>query len=436
MRKTTLLLIDIALLYGSLVVMLALRYQNNLAEQFAIHLLPFTIIFVIWLVIFYISNLYDQRTLRNTIFFYSRLFEAIVVATVISTSFFYLIPFFGIAPKTNLALFIVIFAILEFGGRFLFNSVVETRFKKLTLIVGDNDQAQELALFIKENPQLGYAVKEIIDTKQTAHLSEIMTTPNLDTIVISPSAYQTPEIRDIFYKALGRKINFYGLATFYERLTGRVPLDAIDQIWFLENLSEGNKRAYETLKRFSDIIFGLIFGTISLVLYPFVIMAIQLGSPGPLFYTQTRIGRLGKSFKMIKFRTMILDAEAGTGAVWAKDDDQRVTGIGKFLRRSRIDELPQLWNIIKGEMSLVGPRAERPEFHETLKREVPFYEERYLIKPGLSGWAQINYPYGASVKDAAEKLKYDLYYIKNRSFLLDFGIILKTIRIALSQAGK
>src|SRR3990167_294077 len=436
MRKTTLLLIDVALLYGSLVAMLSLRYQSNLGGQFAIHLLPLTIFFVIWLVIFYISNLYDQRTLRNTIFFYSRLFEAIIVATVISTSFFYLIPFFGIAPKTNLALFILIFTMLEFGGRSLFNSIVETRFKKLILIVGDNEQAQELTLFIKENPQLGYTVKEIIDIQQTAHLSEVMTTANLDTIVISPSAYQTPEIRDIFYKALGQKINFYGLATFYERLTGRVPLDAIDQIWFLENLSEGNKRVYETLKRFYDIIFGLIFGTISLVLYPFVIISIQLGSPGPLFYTQTRIGRLGKSFKMIKFRTMILDAEASTGAVWAKDDDQRVTGIGKFLRRSRIDELPQLWNIIKGEMSLVGPRAERPEFHETLKREVPFYEERYLIKPGLSGWAQINYPYGASVKDAAEKLKYDLYYIKNRSFLLDLGIILKTIRIALSQAGK
>ena len=436
MRKTTLLLIDVALLYGSLVAMLALRYQSNLGGQFAIHLLPLTIIFVIWLVIFYISNLYDQRTLRNTIFFYSRLFEAIIVATVISTSFFYLIPFFGIAPKTNLALFILIFTMLEFGGRSLFNSIVETRFKKLILIVGDNEQAQELTLFIKENPQLGYTVKEIIDIQQTAHLSEVMTTANLDTIVISPSAYQTPEIRDIFYKALGQKINFYGLATFYERLTGRVPLDAIDQIWFLENLSEGNKRVYETLKRFYDIIFGLIFGTISLVLYPFVIISIQLGSPGPLFYTQTRIGRLGKSFKMIKFRTMILDAEASTGAVWAQDNDQRVTGIGKFLRRSRIDELPQLWNIVKGEMSLVGPRAERPEFHDTLKREVPFYEERYLIKPGLSGWAQINYPYGASVKDAAEKLKYDLYYIKNRSFLLDLGIILKTIRIALSQAGK
>lgn len=133
---------------------------------------------------------------------------------------------------------------------------------------------------------------------------------------------------------------------------------------------------------------------------------------------------------------MVLNAEAKTGAIWAQDGDNRITSVGKFLRRTRIDELPQLWNIIKGEMSLVGPRAERPEFHETLKREVPFYEERYLIKPGLSGWAQINYPYGASIKDSAEKLKYDLYYIKNRSFLLDLGIILKTIRIALSQAGK
>lgn len=436
MRKLTLLFIDIALLYGSLVAMLALRYRGDIARYFGVHFLPFSIIFIIWLIVFYIANLYDPRTLRNGIFFYSRLFESIIVATVISTSFFYLIPFFGIAPKTNLVLFIIIFTALEFGGRSLFNGIVETKFKKSILIVGNNDQAQELAEFIKENPQLGYTLREIIDAQQTTHLSEALATPNLDTIVISPDAYQVSKITEIFYKALGRKINFYSLATFYERLTGRVPLGAINQIWFLENLSEGSKQTYEILKRFGDIVFGLIFGAMSLILYPFVIIAVQFGSPGPLFYTQTRIGRLGKSFEMIKFRTMIHNAEAGTGAVWAQDGDQRITGIGKFLRRSRIDELPQLWNIIKGEMSLVGPRAERPEFHDLLKKEVPFYEERYLIKPGLSGWAQINYPYGSSVKDSAEKLKYDLYYIKNRSFLLDLGIILKTIRIALSQAGK
>lgn len=436
MRRTTLLFTDIALLYGSLIAMLALRYQDNFIQPFTIHFLPFTIIFIIWLLVFYIANLYDPRTLRNGIFFYSRFFESIIVATVISISFFYLIPFFGITPKTNLMLFIAIFTVLEFGWRSLFNGVVETKFKKLILIVGDNDQAQELAIFIKENPQLGYALKGIIDAKNTSHLAEALAISELDTIVISPDVYHLSKITNIFYKSLGQKINFYSLATFYERLTGRVPLDAIDQIWFLENLSEGNKRTYETLKRFYDIVFGLIFGIVSLVFYPFVVIAIQLSSPGPLFYTQTRIGQLGKSFKIIKFRTMVLNAEAKTGAIWAQDGDNRITSVGKFLRRTRIDELPQLWNIIKGEMSLVGPRAERPEFHETLKREVPFYEERYLIKPGLSGWAQINYPYGASIKDSAEKLKYDLYYIKNRSFLLDLGIILKTIRIALSQAGK
>jgi len=436
MRKPALLLTDIFLLYSSLVAMLGFRYKEGFASQFSIHLLPFTIIFVLWLVIFYIANLYDPQTLRNSIFFYSRFFKSIAVATVISISFFYLIPYFGITPRTNLLVFIAIFTVLEFGGRSLFNSISETRFKKLSLIVGDSEQAEELALFIKENPQLGYTLKEMVSPKDTVHLSEAIHNPSVDTIIISPDAYQNPEITNIFYSALGRKINFYSLATFYERLTGRIPMGAINQIWFLENISEGNKRSYEILKRFNDIVLGLILGTASLILYPFVIIAIQFSSPGPLFYTQTRIGRLGKSFEMIKFRTMIRDAESKTGAVWAQDNDERITGIGKFLRQTRIDELPQLWNIIKGEMSLVGPRAERPEFHESLKREVPFYEERYLIKPGLSGWAQINYPYGASIKDASEKLKYDLYYIKNRSLLLDLGIILKTIRIALSQSGK
>lgn len=436
MRKITLIFIDIALLYGSLVAMLGLRYQNNFSEEYQIHLLPFTIIFVIWLIVFYIANLYDPRTLRNSIFFYSRLFEAVIVSTVVSTSFFYLIPFFGIAPKTNLALFIIIFAALEFGIRSLFNGIVGTRFKKLTLIVGNNTQAQELATFIKENPQLGYELKEIIDANEANRLSETIAMPNLDTVVISPDVYHVSEITEIFYNALGRRINFYSLATFYERLTGRVPMGVINQIWFLENLSEGSKQTYEILKRVGDMVFGLIFGILSLLLYPFIILVMQLDSHGPVFYTQIRIGQHGKTFKLIKFRTMIPNAEAKTGALWSPDNDTRVGKAGRFLRKTRLDEIPQFWNIVKGEMSLVGPRAERPEFHETLKKEIPFYEERYLVKPGLSGWAQINYSYGASVKDAAEKLKYDLYYIKNRSFLLDIGIVLKTIRTAISQAGK
>ncbi len=436
MRKITLVFLDIVLLYGSLLAMLALRYEDGFGYQYQIHLIPFLIIFSIWLVSLYIGNLYDARTLRNGIHFYSRLFESIAAATVISTSFFYLIPFFGITPKTNLALFIIIFALAEFGIRSLFNSVVETKFKKSTIIVGTNEQSQELAAFIKENPQLGHTLKEVIDPTDTEHLTEALQHSQVDTIVISPEAYNISKTTEVFYKALNRKINFYSLPTFYERLTGKVPLGAIDQIWFLENLSEGSKGAYEVLKRGGDIVFGLLFGILSLLVYPFIIVAIQMESRGPVFYRQIRIGRLGKPFNLVKFRTMVPNAEAKTGAVWAGDNDPRVTAVGRFLRQTRLDEIPQFWNIVKGETSLVGPRPERPEFHDMLKKEIPFYEERYLIKPGLSGWAQINYHYGSSVSDAAEKLKYDLYYIKNRSFLLDLGIVLKTIRTALSQAGK
>jgi len=177
-------------------------------------------------------------------------------------------------------------------------------------------------------------------------------------------------------------------------------------------------------------------GVASLALYPFIILAIKISSPGPIFYRQKRLGQAGKVFEIIKFRTMDQNAEKFTGAVWTVEGDPRITKIGNLLRKMRLDELPQLWNILKGEMSFVGPRAERPEFHEQLKQEIPFYEERYIIKPGLSGWAQINYRYGSSVADAAEKLQYDLYYIKNRSLILDLGIILKTVNIALKQAGR
>ena len=436
MRKLILLCSDIAVLFASLLLMLSLRYDDDFWLQYHNHLLPFSIIFIIWLVIFYIVGLYDPRTLRNGLFFYSRLLEAVAVATVISTSFFYLIPYFGITPKTNLALFIVIFAAIDIGVRSIFNGLVETKFKKTVVIVGDNPQARELSAFIAKHPQLGYTFKSIVGSQEPATLSAEVQAPGVDTIVISPDVYHLSSITDIFYKSLGNRINFYSLATFYERLTGRVPLEAISQIWFLENLSEGNKRAYETLKRGGDIVFGLLFGIISLIFYPFIIIAMQLDSPGPIFYSHIRIGELGKPFKLTKFRNMVPNAEAQTGAVWAGNNDPRVTRVGKFLRKTRLDEIPQFWTIVKGDMSLVGPRAERPEFHDMLKKEIPFYEERYLIKPGLSGWAQINYPYGASVADAAEKLKYDLYYIKNRSFLLDIGIVLKTLRTSLSQAGK
>jgi len=436
-KKLLIFFSDILLLYVSLILTLLVRYPDNFWEKYWIHIYPFSLIFVLWLLVFYIANLYEPKTLRNNVHFYSALFQAIIIAAAISVLFFYLIPLYGITPRTNLLIFVAIFTGFDFASRSLFNNMFQRGFKKSVLIVGANSQSLELALFIKENPQLGYEAKPVMNlaANELKSIDQVIREEKINTIVLSPEAYQIPEIIDIFYKSLEHKVGFVNLASFYERLTGMVPLGAINQIWFLENLNEGNKKMYEIIKRGNDIVFATIIGLISLLFYPLIIVLVKMTSRGPVFYKQKRVGQANKIFEIIKFRTMNKDAEKDTGAVWASQDDPRITSIGRFMRKTRIDEFPQLWNILKGEMSFVGPRAERPEFHERLKA-VPFYEERYLIKPGLSGWAQINFRYSSSVADAAEKLKYDLYYIKNRSFVLDLGIALKTIRIMFQQSGK
>ncbi|OGN06948.1 MAG: hypothetical protein A3B86_03295 [Candidatus Yanofskybacteria bacterium RIFCSPHIGHO2_02_FULL_38_22b] len=438
MKRFLLFLLDVGALYLALLITLFVRYKDNFGYNYDLHLIPFTLIFSLWLIIFYITNLYDTNILRNNIYFYSTLFRSITAASVISIIFFYLIPYFDIAPKTNLFIFILISLGLVISLRSIFNNINEKKFKKPLLIVGVNPQSLELAKFIEENPQVGYELKYILDLtkEEVRNINEIIKKERINTIVIAPETYQVPEIINMFYKTLENKVTFRNLSSFYEQVTNRVPLGAINQIWFLENLSEGGKKTYEELKRFSDLIFASILGIIILLFIPIIAGLIKLSSRGPVFYRQKRVGQNGQTFEIIKFRTMRADAEKETGAVWAQENDPRVTKLGKLLRKTRVDELPQIWNILKGEMSFVGPRAERPEFHEKLKEAIPFYEERYIIKPGLTGWAQIGYRYGSSVNDAAEKLQYDLYYIKNRSLVLDLGIILKTLNIALRQAGR
>ncbi|HAU07842.1 MAG: hypothetical protein A2568_03595 [Candidatus Yanofskybacteria bacterium RIFOXYD1_FULL_44_17] len=452
MKRFSLLISDIIILYASLAIMILFRYGSRFSEQFNIHLIPFLVIFGLWIITFYILNLYEIQTLKNGYSFYVDFIKAITISFSISVAFFYLFPLYGITPKTNLIVFSLIFLLLGFLNRFGLNALLENAFKKRLVIVGINHQSLELARHIKDNPQLGYRLAHVVDLTSVTEkieeefkefsvvrgitkLQEIINSEKIDVIIISPDAYQVPKIIELFYGALEKKVNFYDLSLFYEQVTGMVPLGTINQTWFIGNLTEGSKNSYETIKRGTDIVISIVVGAVFLVIYPFAVLAIKLSSSGPIFYHQKRVGLHGKVFKMIKFRTMPIDAEKD-GAIWASENDTRANNVGRFMRRTRIDELPQVWNILKDEMSFVGPRAERPEFHKQLQDGVPFYEERYLIKPGLTGWAQINYRYGASINDAAEKLKYDLYYIKNRSLPLDIGILLKTIRIALQQAGR
>jgi exopolysaccharide biosynthesis polyprenyl glycosylphosphotransferase len=218
-------------------------------------------------------------------------------------------------------------------------------------------------------------------------------------------------------------------------LTGRIWLEAVQSSWFL--FSNGFRRSRWTLawKRGFDLIVGLSGLLVSTPIMILVAIAIRFDSPGPIIYRQTRVGFKGRLFELLKFRSMRVDAEVGTGAQWAQEQDPRVTRLGRILRKYRLDELPQFINVIRGEMSFVGPRPERPMFVEQLRKEIPYYDERHMVRPGLTGWAQVEYQYGSTIQHACRKLEYDLFYLMNMSTLFDSAIALKTIRILLSGRG-
>jgi exopolysaccharide biosynthesis polyprenyl glycosylphosphotransferase len=219
------------------------------------------------------------------------------------------------------------------------------------------------------------------------------------------------------------------LARAYEIISEKIPISFVSQTWFLENLKEREKGFYDKAKRLIDIVLSSIILLLTLPLWPFIILAVKLDDKGPIFYSQERIGKDGKPFLLTKFRSMKEGAENETGPIWAEREDPRITKIGKFLRRTHLDEIPQMLNILKGDISLVGPRPERPEFVSQLEKEVPHYRLRYIIKPGFTGWAQIKFRYGRSITDSFEKFQYDLYYLKNRSLILDLRILLKTFQL-------
>jgi len=437
-KKFILLIGDIIILYASLILALAIRYGKFDFPTFENHFTSFTIIFFVWLVVFFIHNLYDLDIAKNNTIFYSALLRATLINAGLAIAFFYFVPqifFIGIAPKTNLFLVILVFLALFWLWRNIFNKIAGTSLNINTAIIGYNPQTIELAEEIKKNPQLGYKLKLILKDENFKNLKDILVQEKIGMAIIAPEVYRSMDVIQNLFECLRHKIDFTNLSTFYEKFTQRVPISAINQVWFLENISQNRKGLYEFSKRVFDFLGALILLIISLPFWLFIALSIKMSSSGPVFYKQTRIGQNGKPFKLTKFRTMVKDAEK-EGPKMAQENDSRITKIGRFLRKTRIDEIPQLWNIIKGEMSFIGPRAERPEFLEELKKQIPFYQERYLIKPGLSGWAQIRHGYSSSIADNFEKIQYDLYYVKNRSLPFDLGIILKTINIVLRGGGR
>ncbi|MDI6734267.1 MAG: sugar transferase [Patescibacteria group bacterium] len=431
LKSLFLLFGDILSFYLALIITLFLRYGNSLTlVSFNKHIWPFSIIFALWIIIFYITNLYDLKRAKNEPNFFKTLSVTQIINLSTAFAFFYLLPFFDVSPRTNLLLFTIISTIFLTGWRYFFNRLIKNTRSQNILIIGLTPEAERATHYLGTNPQLGLNIKSIlkngIDDPLWLSLPKIIEKEQISTLVIAPHIKKNRRAAKVIFDELTQGIEILDTSTFYEQIFNKTPLSELEEMWFLENVAH-KRMLYETAKKIMEFFITL---TLVIILTPFFIIIyflIKLTSPGRTIYKQIRVGKKEKIFTLYKFRTMKIDAEKN-GPEWSKPNDERITPIGKILRSSHLDELPQLFNVLKGDISFVGPRPERPEFVKELKEKIPFYEIRHIVKPGITGWAQINYRYGSSVKDAYEKLQYDIFYIKNRSIILDLLVILKTIK--------
>ncbi|MFH1620574.1 MAG: sugar transferase [Patescibacteria group bacterium] len=448
-KQLLLLIGDLLIFQLTLALTLLFRYGSISRTIWDIHFFPFLILHLVWVTAFYIAGLYDLTVARNALKFLRSFMEIMLVNLGLALGFFYLIPIFDIAPRTNLILHFALSLLLVYAWRLIFNrTIAQTIFKNRVLFIGHGNDATRLNEILKQSA-VGFELVAVAETAPgtrfdngtiTWHvemdaIDRILKERNVHTIVLGHRPDDIPGLRDALYKTLFTPVSLLDRASLEEVITGRVPLEHVSQTWFLEHLRESDKTWYESFKRVIDLVTAVPVGLITIILFPFIALLVKLSSPGPILYSQIRVGKIGQLFKIWKFRSMKQDAEIEGKPQWAQEGDPRITKIGGFLRATRLDELPQIWNILRGDMSFIGPRPERPEFVAELTAQMPFYALRHLTRPGLTGWAQVRFPYAGSVEDNLKKLQYDLYYIKHRSLLLDLATALKTVGIILKRAG-
>lgn len=425
---------DIFLLYFSLWLTLLLRYWEFPSQKvWDIHFEPFTFIIGVWVLVFFISGLYEKHTLILKSRLPSTVFNAQIANSFIAVLFFYFVPYFGIAPKTNLFIYLLVsfaFVLLWriYGDRFLHPSV-----KQKGIIIGSGEEMKELLEEVNNNPRYGLEFISSIDLNKVEGVlfkEEILSRVYSEEVQIIAIDLKNDKVEPILphlYNLIFSKVKFIDMYKIYEDIFDREPLSLVKYNWFLENISTESRTTYDFLKSLMDIFISTILGLLSLVFYPIVVLLIKIDDGGSILFIQERIGKNNKIIKVRKFRSM------------KEDGSNEVTRVGKWLRKTRIDELPQLWNIFNGDMSLIGPRPEIPTLVKHYESEISYYNVRHLIKPGLSGWAQLYHTdppkIDADSEKTRRKLSYDLYYIKNRSFMLDLKIALKTIKALLSRSG-
>lgn len=364
-----------------------------------------------------------------------------------------LLPYPYTLPRHFTLFFALIAPVLLVGWRRLYSlAFAMPAFQRRAIVVGAGWAGQTIVKTLQDFAPSHFKVAGFVDDDPAKQQSILQGVPVLGPTSALTGLAQTLNITDVVL-ALNQNVHgeiLAGLLTcyeqgmqistmsdLYERLTDRVPVEHIGDNWYVVLPLDHSAQSfiYRVFKRATDLLISLIGLAVFGLLFPFLALFIRLDSPGPVFYRQKRVGRGGKEFELIKLRSMYVDAEEDGQARWAEKYDTRVTRAGLFLRRTRLDEFPQLLNVLRGEMSIIGPRPERPEFVAELQAQIPFYRTRLTVKPGLTGWAQVNFDYGRSVSDALEKLRYDLYYIKHQSVQLDLVIMLKTVSIILLLKG-
>src|SRR3989344_2665535 len=433
---------DIFFFLLSLWVALYLRFTEvPTGERLISHFVPFSLLFVVWVLVYFIAGLYEKHTLILKSKLPSIIFNAQFVNSIFAVVFFYLVPSFGITPKTILFIYLLVSFLSILSWRLYGINIFTRKERQPALLIGSGAEMKELLAEVNGNDRYDLFFVSSIDVSDVDSISiqeDIITTVYSNSIKIVAIDFSHEKISPLLphlYNLIFSKVRFIDSHRIYEDIFDRIPLSLVTYSWFLENISVSPKFTYDFLKRMMDIALSIILGIISLVFYPFVFLAIILDDRGKIFIKQERIGQNNHLVNIIKFRTMSLD-DGGDGEL---NRQEKVTTVGAFLRASRIDELPQLWNILKGDLSLIGPRPELPKLVELYEKEISFYNVRHLIKPGLSGWAQLYQKtppkFSTDYNQTKTKLSYDLFYIKNRSFWLDIKIALKTIKALLSRSG-
>ena len=451
-RKVLLRIFDVLLVLSSLYLvseLFDLEYFN-ISEEHWVWSIVLCVYLLVFSTIFELYNLQKASNLQKTV-------KNIFAAVSLTVLLYLFTPFYTPKLPSNRLQILVFFGIITFTlfiWRLAYIKLISApRFFKRILVVGDSFDIELIAEALqKSDPNyqvIGYVNTDINNDEQSEFKNLVQIDVNVidDAIkqyhineIVVASSYTEGVMLPLYNKLITLLEDGFPIREYtqvYEEVTHRIPVQHIDKDFykFFPFRRSNQNKFYLFYHRLFDVLVSVLGILLSTILLPFILIGNLVANRGPLFYIQERIGKNGKPFKIMKLRTMVVDAEV-SGAQWAKKNDTRTTPFGKFLRRSRIDETPQFYNIILGHMSIIGPRPERPMFVKELSSIIPFYETRHVVKPGLTGWAQVNTSYGSSYADSLEKLQYDLYYIKHRSVYLDISIVLKTLSTIIFYRGQ